>query len=257
MSSNAQAVNPCRFSIAPGICSITEEGGTAILNVERGKFYSIIGLGSTIWDKLVASPQGMTIDDLVGSVSDDFEDATPHEIKGEIENFLDELNQKGIVYTSNNEPEQFSETLRTAVDCLVVIPARLIIHLLLKFKLNKIASYFQLFLVDLILVAGGFCELYRTVKGWPVISKRKAHLEAINEICVAVDKACDYYPKRAHCLQRSAVAACLLRQLGISAEMVIGFRKLPFSSHAWVEVEGIVVNDHINVQKYYKILERI
>jgi Transglutaminase-like superfamily/Coenzyme PQQ synthesis protein D (PqqD) len=257
MSANAQAVKPFRFSIAPGICSATEKDGTAILNVERGKFYSIIGLGSKIWDKLVTNPQGLTLDDIVSSVRDDFEDATPQEIKCEIESFLNQLNRNGVICTSDTKSERFSEILRTAVNSTIVIPARLVVHLLLRLKLNKIAAFFYLTLVDLMLTVGGFRELYRTVEEWPVINKRGARLEAINEICRAVDQACVYYPKRAPCFQRSVVAACLLRQLGISAEMVIGCRKLPFSSHAWVEVEGIVVNDHKNVQKYYKILERI
>jgi Coenzyme PQQ synthesis protein D (PqqD) len=142
MSANAQAVKPFRISIAPGICSATEEDGTAILNVERGKFYSIIGLGSKIWDRLVASPQGLTLDDLVGSVRDDFEDATTQEIRCEIESFLNQLNQSGVLCTSESKSERISETLRMAVNSMVVIPARLIVHLSLKLKLNKIAAFF-------------------------------------------------------------------------------------------------------------------
>jgi hypothetical protein len=95
MSANAQAVKPFRFSIAPDICSAAEEDSITILNVERSKFYSIIGSGCKIWDKLVASPQGLTIDDLVGSVRDDFEDATPQKVRCEIENFLKQFNQNG------------------------------------------------------------------------------------------------------------------------------------------------------------------
>jgi transglutaminase superfamily protein/coenzyme PQQ synthesis protein D (PqqD) len=257
MNDNVQAVNPFRFSIAPGICFTTEEDGTAILNVDRGKFYSVIGLGSKIWDNLVASQQGLTIDDLVNSFRDDFEDATPQEIRDEIESYLNQLNQKGIICSGDSRSERFGEALRMTVNSTIVIPTRLVVHLLLRLKLNKIAAFFYLTLVDLMLAVGGFRELYRTVEGWPVINKHWGRLEAINEICGAVDKACVYYPKHALCLQRSVVAACLLRQLGIQAEMVIGCHKLPFSSHAWVEVEGIVVNDHKNVQKYYKILERI
>jgi transglutaminase superfamily protein/coenzyme PQQ synthesis protein D (PqqD) len=257
MSTNPQAVKSFRVSTAPGIYFATEENNTAILNVECGKFYSIIGTGSKIWDELVASPQGLTLDDLALSVRDDFEDATIQEIRCEIESFLNQLNQKGFIFSSESKPKRTSKTLRTIINSVVVIPSRLILHQLLRLKLNMVAAYFYLTLVDIILVTGGFCELFRTIKGWPVIRNREARLDAVNEICGAVDKACIYYPKRALCLQRSVVVACLLRQLGISAEIVIGCRKLPFSSHAWVEVKGIVVNDHRAVHKYYKILDRI
>src|SRR5690349_17400659 len=58
----------------------------------------------------------------------------------------------------------------------------------------------------------------------------------IDHIVWAVDEACVWYFARAACLQRSVVAAWLLRRHGIDAELVIGYRAIPFESHAWVEV---------------------
>ena len=79
---------------------------------------------------------------------------------------------------------------------------------------------------------------------------------AVDEICRAVDLACIFYFKRVHCLQRSAAAACLLRTHGISAEMVIGVQQLPFRAHAWVEVDGCVVDDRPYVPEMYAVLSR-
>src|SRR5271167_4836280 len=62
-------------------------------------------------------------------------------------------------------------------------------------------------------------------------------------VCDAVSLAACFYVKPVLCLQRSVVAARLLRRRGISARLVIGYRPSPFFSHAWVEVEGRVVND--------------
>ena len=73
----------------------------------------------------------------------------------------------------------------------------------------------------------------------------------------SVDEACVWYVKRAPCLQRSAVTACLLRRHGIRAEMVIGYRGLPFESHAWVEVDARIVNDRPQYQKFFTVLERL
>jgi hypothetical protein len=63
--------------------------------------------------------------------------------------------------------------------------------------------------------------------------------------------------KRAACLQRSAVATWLLRRHGVPAELVIGYRPLPFESHAWVEVDGQVVNDLPQYKKVFKVLDRL
>ena len=73
----------------------------------------------------------------------------------------------------------------------------------------------------------------------------------------SVDEACVWYVKRAACLQRSVVATWLLRREGFAAEMVIGCRPLPFESHAWVEVDGRVVNDLPQYQRAFTVLNRL
>src|SRR5690242_9185387 len=96
--------------------------------------------------------------------------------------------------------------------------------------------------VDVILKFAGFRRLYQTVKGWPLSDRGSNKSQAIASVCAAVDRAGTYYPKKALCLQRSAVVTCLLRMKGVDAQMVIGCRKVPFRGHAWVEVDGIPVN---------------
>jgi len=58
------------------------------------------------------------------------------------------------------------------------------------------------------------------------------------------------------CLQRSATAACLLKKCGLAARLVIGAQQLPFKAHAWVEVEGRVVNDKPYMEEMYSVLDR-
>jgi hypothetical protein len=38
--------------------------------------------------------------------------------------------------------------------------------------------------------------------------------------------------------------------------MVIGARQIPFKAHAWVEVDGRVVNDKTYAAEIYAVLER-
>lgn len=45
------------------------------------------------------------------------------------------------------------------------------------------------------------------------------------------------------CLARSLALLKVLRRSGVAAELVIGVRSDPFSAHAWVQREGVVLND--------------
>jgi hypothetical protein len=74
-------------------------------------------------------------------------------------------------------------------------------------------------------------------------------------ICEAVDTAAAFYFKRAWCLQRSAAQACLLRTRGLPARLVIGVHRVPFLAHAWVELDGRVVNDDPRVRRFYEAIE--
>jgi len=100
-----------------------------------------------------------------------------------------------------------------------------------------------------------FASLYRAVSQHPC-ALRIPIADEVERVCAAVDKACAFYWKQVLCLQRSAATACLLRNYGVRAELVIGTQQLPFNSHAWVEVEGRVVNDRPYVRDVYAVLAR-
>lgn len=99
-----------------------------------------------------------------------------------------------------------------------------------------------------------FARLYDRVLRTPVSRALQRH--STKSVSHAIDVACALYVHNVHCLQRSAATAVLLRRHGIVAEMVVGVRVLPFKSHAWVEVDGHVVNDKPYVRTMYQILER-
>jgi len=93
----------------------------------------------------------------------------------------------------------------------------------------------------------------RLVSKWPMkLRKARSLVESIGQTCIAVERACVWYPKKALCLQRSAVTTCLLRSCGVGAKLVIGVRPMPFCAHAWVEVDGSVVNDFPTVTRFYQ-----
>ena len=100
----------------------------------------------------------------------------------------------------------------------------------------------------------GFAGIHRYVSRCRVRTRRTASPDAI---VWAVDEACVWYVKRVFCLQRSAVAAWLLRRHGFAGSLVIGYRPVPFESHAWAEVDGCIVNDRPQYQKHFNVLERL
>src|ERR1700739_2561493 len=116
-------------------------------------------------------------------------------------------------------------------------------------------AYSKLFRFDSYVAQDKFDGLYETVRGYPLKrSERQSH--SIQEICKAVDVACIWYWKQVLCLQRSAASVCLLRSCGVRAQLVIGAQPLPFKAHAWVEIEGGVVNDKSYVSEIYSVLDR-
>src|ERR1700733_5442096 len=115
-------------------------------------------------------------------------------------------------------------------------------------------AYFMLIRFDLSTKLGNFASLYERIRKYPTGPNRA--LLGADRICLAVDLASIWYCKEVRCLQRSAVATCLLRKYGVQAHLVFGAQQLPFRAHAWVEVDGRVVNYVPYVREMYAELDR-
>ena len=122
-------------------------------------------------------------------------------------------------------------------------------------SLLVLQAYLRLLHFHLYLVRGDFSALYERVRKSEV-NKVAPIPDRVERICAAVDMACIWYWKEVLCLQRSAAAACLLKRYGIAAQMVIGAQQMPFRAHAWVEVDGRVVNDKPYTPEMYAVLDR-
>jgi len=119
----------------------------------------------------------------------------------------------------------------------------------------QLQAYLKLIHFDFYLARKDFAALYNRVRHYPIVNKAPSP-DALEKICSAVDMACIWYWKEARCLQRSAATACLLKRHGVAAQMVIGAQQMPFKAHAWVEVDGRVVNDKPYVSEMYGVLDR-
>ena len=116
-------------------------------------------------------------------------------------------------------------------------------------------AYWKLIQFDLCLARRNFAAIYNKLRKCPV-GKMAAAPDTVKRICSAVDMACIWYWKEALCLQRSAAAACLLKKHGVPAQLIIGAQQMPFKAHAWVEVDGRVVNDKPYTSEMYGVLDR-
>jgi hypothetical protein len=103
------------------------------------------------------------------------------------------------------------------------------------------AALWELLRYDALLTLGGF-ERARRILVPPARRGRQQDSDC-RRVVVAMDTASALYWKPVMCLQNAMVTAKLLRRSGFNAEVVIGCRPEPFFSHAWVELDGRVVND--------------
>jgi Transglutaminase-like superfamily len=118
-----------------------------------------------------------------------------------------------------------------------------------------IESWLLLLYFEIVLAFRSFKSLHEIVRKKKVRASDPT-FSSSPMLCRAVDLACVFYFKRVMCLQRSAATTLLMRRHGWEADMVIGVQLLPFKSHAWVESNGVIVNDKPYMLAIYQVLER-
>jgi hypothetical protein len=114
----------------------------------------------------------------------------------------------------------------------------------------------ELFRYEIAYKIGGFRALHESVRKTSVSPRSPEH-GVVPRVCEAVSFAACFYWKPVLCMQRAVVITRLLRRRGVKAEVVIGYRPAPFFSHAWVEVNGRVVNDSPAYRERLFVLERL
>lgn len=120
----------------------------------------------------------------------------------------------------------------------------------------RIRAYWELLRYDLVNRIFGLGRVYNDLRELPEGSQDwDEHLQA--ETLRAMDVAIALYWKPVRCLQRSVAMSRLLRKMGVGASLVIGFRSVPFMSHAWVEVGDRVVNDLPAYKDRLLVLDRL
>ncbi len=245
--------------------------------MNRGLCHSLNPVGARIWSMFEKGETGLHIDQIIDALALEFA-VSRQRLVTDVSDFIGELEAKGAikaVASSRSPADKSSKRVRRASAAHIT---SLLSHqstsdsiqphnlspggrnfdtpISIANVVNFVLAFLTLIAADLILKLGGFHVLHAAVGRFPHRSKGVPDPAIVARICSIVDRAAACYFKHAWCLQRSAVAVCLLRLWGARAELVIGCRRIPFAAHAWAEVADTVVNDDRRIQKIYTVLLR-
>ena len=266
--------------------------GSVVLSAADDRICKLNGVGALTWMVLEQSETALNVDEVVRELSAQFDainaegellyDVAPAQLREDTARFLASLIHMNLLYAKPGsdgreyyrikagvsgttsatvaaitEPQEI-----TAVDSRIPSlqgstedpPVDTSISTDIKpSKRETFSAFLGLLAFDLMLRLAGFNTLITRVESWPIAEPRSTDGEMCRRVRAMVDRAQMYYPKKAMCLQHSAVVTCLLRRRGVPAEMVLAAQEFPPKAHAWVEVLNEVVNDSGEVkEKYYE-----
>ena len=245
--------------------------GIVVLSAAHDRIFKLNGVGALTWTILEQSPRALSVDDVVETLATHFDNS---ELQDDTARFVSNLVAGGLLEVVDDErvPKTYrvakgiSATTSTTIgagELAPEAPAGVLatsqsqaadVH---PRKWETLTAFFGLLAFDLVLRLRGFESLIRKVESWPIREPRKTSPEICRRVCAMVNRAQVYYPRKAMCLQHSAVVTCLLRRRGVAAQMVLAAQEFPPKAHAWVDFGGTVVNDSQQVKTRYRELRRI
>ena len=243
------------YRVAADVCFSTDAEGTIILDVQGGKFHSLIQGGSKVWSILTAHREGIRQEEIVDRLMGHDEECAQEprdKVESAIERILQQLMRDGLLTTDRSNQRSSLETLKCRLCEAGATAVRHTGNALIRFRSVPAAAFIEFVFYEVIRRFGGFYARHKIIRHWPIANARRNDDTELPALCEAVHTAAVWYPKQTLCLQKASVTTSLLRQHGFHADMKIGVRKQPFHAHAWVEVDGQVVGDHQNVRKYFK-----
>jgi PqqD family protein of HPr-rel-A system len=202
--------------------------GSLIFHRGNGQFFVLNRVGTALWRELAA---GASIAEIRLKLQREYQ-IPPTDAQEDVREFLEQLLRRRLI-----------QPLKIAA------PPR-------SMALASLSAFMELLRYDVEMALFGFGRIRASLEKAPTRACTEPG-QAEQRVLAAVSWACDLYWKPARCLQRSVVLARRLRRCGIPARLVIGYRAVPFFSHAWVEVNGRVVNDLPSYSLCLSILDRV
>lgn len=259
LEDDAGAAAPHRWLPHHDVRTVREPGATVLLDGAAGRFFKLNAAGTCVWEGLTA---GRGRAEILRGMQARFQ-VPEARLSADLDALLAELSRRRLIVrlgagnavdgsAGPSEPSGPSERSKPSKP---PEPAAAGGRQALRRPAGVAVAYAALLLADLLLRGGGYRRFRRRIAGWPVARTARRPVDPA-KVCGEVDTAASYYFKRAWCLQRSAATTCLLRRAATPAHLVIGVREVPFMSHAWVEVDGTVINDTAAVRRLYREIDR-
>lgn len=240
-------------TLKSGVLFIPTPSGGILMDISADRFIALSPVSAAIWRGLSA---GQRVQDLVGHImqakslaADQAEALLRHQL--ERWEKVELINPRGADCAELPQPEMAPIPMRGEIDTakiaqepvLPVLLARLLVieskyrHALRKLGLARTLALLQS-------ERGTSARppeavILRTLRNYQVLRR------AFKQGRTARD-----------CLLRSFALAAALRRQGVHAGLCIGIIDLPFSAHAWVEDDGLVLNDTLSKCKEHTLICR-
>jgi hypothetical protein len=249
-----------------------------LLSIAEDRICKLNGVGALTWMVLEDIAVTSSLDEIVNALEERFEAINaegelhyevPHEqLREDTSRFLDKMVAMGLLEMSRNSGAQPFYSIRAGVSGTTSAAEATLAECtpdetesgaddISLSRRETFTAFFGLLAFDLLLKLAGFQYLIQKVESWPTSEPRTTNREICRRVRGMVDRAQMYYPKKAMCLQHSAVVTCLLRRRGVPAEMVLAAQEFPPKAHAWAEVLNEVVSDSPTVKTKYRQLRRL
>ena len=254
--------------------------GTVLLSIAEDRICKLNGVGALTWMILEDKQRSVSVDDVVCALEDRFEaintegalryEVPREQLHSDTTRFLSKLASMGLLRIERDLHGDELYSIKSDVSATTTSPQTAISdsqnfsvdyeETLAEIQLSAretFSAFLGLLAFDLLLKVAGFQSLIKKVERWPTSEPRTTDREVCRRVRGTVDRAQMYYPKKAMCLQHSAVVTCLLRRRGVPAEMVLAAQEFPPKAHAWTEVSNEVVSDSPTVKFKYRELRRL
>ena len=251
--------------------------GSVLLSVAEDRICKLNGVGALTWMVLENVQGSFTLDEIVLALEEEFEainaegefhyEVSREQLRADTARFLKKMASMGLLQPLRNSDSQELYSIKDDVSATTSSPEKVDSQHLHRSeepeenisysKRETLSAFLGLLAFDLLLKFAGFQSLVKKVEQWPTAEPHTTDHQICRRVRLTVDRAQMYYPKKAMCLQHSAVITCLLRRRGVPAQMVLAAQEFPPKAHAWAEVMNHVVSDSPSVKNKYRELRRL
>ena len=252
--------------------------GSVLLSIADDRICRLNGVGALTWMVLQETETDLSLDEVVDRLREQFDainaegelkyEVSRSQLRVDTSSFLEKLVSLNLIQrvgkTGEEQHYRISKDVSgtTSPEANEVVSAEPEPEASIRTdeevsKRETLIAFVGLLAFDFLLKFAGFRSLIERVERWPTAEPRSNDIAICRRVRAMVNRAQMYYPKKAMCLQHSAVVTCLLRQRGVPAQMVLAAHEFPVRVHAWSEVEGHVVNDRQDVKSKHREMRRV